>query len=194
MSYEKVKSIKIDKKEGKVFINCASNNVRPLHYVREEYPYFSKILKEEGLKACETALFMSYESGSLQEGNNKYNKSLNKLRYIFGEEYKPYDWRMDNSSYGSEEYKAHHKRRESQEFKDFMYKVLSTPMPKQEFIITQDSNGKTYFGKRCRHTIRWKHNEREATRFNFEQEAQDYKGCFNTAITQNWVIKELKLQ
>ncbi len=51
MSYEKVKSIKIDDKAGKVFITCASNNVRPLYYERSEFSSLSELLRVEGRDA-----------------------------------------------------------------------------------------------------------------------------------------------
>ena len=101
MSYEKVRSIKIT--EDKVFVNCACNNVRPLTYSTEEYPYFSKILQEKGREAVEIALLKTYEGGSFQQGTNKFSKALKVLRYVFGEEYKKFNWRNHNAKWGTPE-------------------------------------------------------------------------------------------
>ena len=56
MSYEKVRSIKIDEVAGEVFVTGASNNVRPLTYEKWECPSLSKILKEQGRKAVEVEI------------------------------------------------------------------------------------------------------------------------------------------
>ncbi|HEY0087414.1 MAG TPA: hypothetical protein VGB37_01145, partial [Candidatus Lokiarchaeia archaeon] len=149
MSYEKVKSIKIDEAQGKVFINCASNNVRPLSYSREEYPYFSKILQEQGKEAVELALLKSYEEGNLQEGNNKFTRALKVLIYVFGEEYKKFNWRNHNSKWGSEEAKKEKELRESQEFKELLLKALNYKISKEKYIIFKHYIGEKIFGKRC---------------------------------------------
>ena len=47
MSYEIIKHIKIDEKENKVMINCASNNVYPRDYHYFECKSLGKILKDQ---------------------------------------------------------------------------------------------------------------------------------------------------
>ena len=53
MSYELVKSIKIDKQNKKVYITSACNNVTPHHYRTSECSYFSNILEKDGLEEME---------------------------------------------------------------------------------------------------------------------------------------------
>ncbi len=169
MSYEKVKSIKIDEKQGKVFINCASNNVRPLYYSREEYPYFSKILQEQGKEAVEIALLKSYEEGNLQEGKNKYTDSLKVLRYVFKEEYKRFNWRTN-----WEEYRKLKETEEGKkEFQELLKKALDYKIPKERFIIFKNHFGEKIYGKRCPTCMKWTRFKEKATKYLFEEEAKD---------------------
>ena len=172
MSYEKVKSICIDEKQKKVFINCASNNVRPLYYSREEYTYFSKILQEQGKEAVEIALLKSYEGGSLQEGINKYSKALKVLKYVYGEEYKKFNWRNHNARYNTEEHKKERELRESEEFKELLRKAINYKIPKEKYVITKMHGNSKIYGKKCPTCMKWKWNKEEATKFDFYGEAK----------------------
>ena len=172
MSYEKVKSIKIDKAKGKVYINCASNNVRPLTYDREEYPYFSNVLKDKGVRAVEIELLKNYEEGNLQEGTNKYTKALKVLRYVFSEEYKKFNWRNHNAKYGSEERQAEEDLRKSEDFKELLNKCLDYTKSEKFIIIKSHFNEKVY-AKKCPTCIKWSRFKEKATKFDFREEAQD---------------------
>ena len=184
MSYEKVKTIKI--KDNKVFINSACNNVLPLSYSEEEYPYFTKILQENGLNAVEIALLKSYEEGTLKQGTNKYTKALKVLFYIFKEEYKKFNWN-NNYKYDSEEYKEVDKLRGSQEFKDLLIKCLNYKIPKERYIIFKDNNGEKVFGKKCLTHTKWSRFKEKATKYDFEEEARDniynsFKGIWGVEV------------
>lgn len=169
MSYEKVKSIKIDEKEGKVFINCASNNCRPITYSREEYPYFSKILQEEGREAVEIQLLKDYESGNLQEGKNKYTKALKVLRYVFGEEYRKFNWRNGSGV----EYEKICDLRKTGNFTLLLKKCLDYKFPKQKYVITKKhSDSTTIYGKKRKWAMGWTRFKAESTKFDFEKEAR----------------------
>ena len=182
MSYEKIKSIKIDEKEGKVFINCASNNVRPITYYREEYPHFSRILQENGREAVEIEILKTYEGGSFQQGKNKYTKALKVLFHIFGEEYKKFDWRIDKFKWGTPEHEEEDKNkkmlRESEEFDDLLKKCLNYKLPKEKWVITKNIlgnwNGKSEkaFGKSCLTCMKWNRSKEKATKFDFEEDAR----------------------
>ena len=183
MSYEKVKAIKI--KENKVFINCASNNVRPLLYTIEEYPSFSKILQEQGLNAVEIALLKNYEEGNLQGGKNKFTRALKVLNFLFKEEYKNFNWR----NFPFEEREKEKQLRESDEFKVLLLKALNTKLPKEKFIITKDYNGNKVYLKSCRRSALWS-SEREKTKvFDFKAECENVKKCY--PMGQYWGIEEL---
>tara|TARA_Y100000310_G_scaffold60266_1_gene55616 strand:- start:2383 stop:2931 length:549 start_codon:yes stop_codon:yes gene_type:complete len=166
MSYEKVKSICIT--EDKVFINSASNNCRPLTYYKETYPYYNKILNEEGREAVEIAILKSYEEGNFQDGTNKYTKALKVLFYVLKEEYNKFNWRnhWGNTSTGEE-------LRNSDEFKELLRKALNYKFSKDKFIVTKQYCGETIYGKVNQSSIRWKHTPRLATKFDFEEEAKD---------------------
>jgi hypothetical protein len=173
MSYEKVKSICIDEKNLKVYINRASNNCRPLSYTREEYPYFSNILKNEGKEEVEIELLRGYESGNLQNGTNKYTNALQVLRYVFKDEYFKFNWRNFNAKYGTPERQAEEDLRKSDEFKELLRKCLNYKLPKNKWIIYKESyNGRVY-GKRCPTCMKWLWDWKKATKFDFEEEAKD---------------------
>ena len=103
MSYEKIKSIKIDEKENKVFITCASSNVFPLYYKKHEFKTLSKLLEEKGKQEVEIRILKLYEEGSFQQGKNKYSNALKVLYYIYAEDYLKFDWKNHNSKYGTPE-------------------------------------------------------------------------------------------
>lgn len=174
MSYEKVKSIRIDEKQGKVFINCACNNVRPLIYYTEEYPYFSKILQQKGRKAVEIALLKSYEEGGLQEGINKYSKALKVLFYVYREEYKKFNWRWNNFVYGSDEDKKYRDRRESEEFEDLLKKCLDFKISNKKWVITKEHFGVKVYGKRTKNYMKWVYDINKATKYDFEEETKNH--------------------
>ncbi len=188
MSYEKVKSIKIDEANGKVFITCASNNCRPLYYSKEEYPAFSNVLKEKGRDAVELMLFKNYEEGNLQDGNNKYTKALKVLSFVFGEEYAKFHWRNNNAKYGSEEYREFHERRESKEFDELLRKALNYKLPKKRFVITKYYDGEKIYAKVCPSCIKWSRFNDKATKFEFEENA---KNSIYNAYKDKWAVEVL---
>ena len=188
MSYEKVKSIKIDEKQNKVFITSACNNVRPITYDREEFPYFSKILQEKGREGVEIALLKSYEGGSLQEGKNKFSQALKVLRYVFKEEYKKFNWRNHNAEYGSPERDIEESLRESKEFEELLKKCLDYKFQKTKFIITKDHFGEKIYGKRCLTCMKWSRFKEKATKYDFEEEAKN--NIFQT-YKDVWKIEQI---
>lgn len=174
MSYEKIKNISLDKKNKKVFITSACNNLRPLTFERWESPSLSKIWAEQGLDICEAHILKGYEEGNFQNGTNKYSKALEILRYMFKEEYSRFDWRLERGFvYGSEEDKKHRALRDSNEFIDLLIKALKTKYPKQNYFITKRHNGGDVYAKVCPSCIKWKWTTKEASKFAFEQQAED---------------------
>lgn len=188
MSYEKVRSIKIDEKKGEVWINSACNNVRPLDYSPFCYPTFSKILKEKGKSAVEIEILKTYESGSFQQGVNKFTKALKVLRYVFGEEYKRFNWR--NKPWGDEKKsKEIEDLRESKEFDDLLIKCLKYKFSKTKFIITKENFGEVIYARVCPTCIKWARFKEKATKFDFEEEAKD--NIYN-AYKDDWKVEEFK--
>ena len=186
MSYSKIRSICITDKD--VFLTAATNNVRPLTYDRESYPYFVKILKEEGREAVEIALLKSYEEGNLQGGKNKFTRALKVLRYIFNEEYLKFSWRDKPWKQSEEKDKEHRELRDSQEFKDFLKKCLDYKIPKRTFVITKEVYGEKAYGKLCPTCMKWSRFKEDATKFDFEAEAQDY---IYSSYKDEWRVLEL---
>ena len=175
MSYEKVKSIKIDTRNNKVFITSASNNVRPLHYSRGECVFLSNMLKEKGVDAVEIFILKEYESGNLQEGKNKFTQALKALWYVFRKEYDYFDWRQHNAKWGTLERLEEENRRESKEFNELLLKVLNYEFPKNKFLIAKRRyGGELIYGKRCRTCMKWVCSKDHASRFDFKEEAENY--------------------
>jgi len=174
MSYEKVRSIKIDEKQGKVFFNTASNNVRPLTYsIWGESKIYNDLLKNQGKEAVEIEILKEYESGNLQGGSNKYTKALKVLRYVFGEEYKKFNWR--NKPWGNEKKsKEIEDSRKSKEWNNLLKKALDYKFSKEKYIIFKDHHGEKIFGKSCLSCMKWKYNKKDSTKFDFKEEAEDY--------------------
>lgn len=86
MSYEIVKSIKIDRTQQKVFMRSCSSNVFPKDFTRGEVRSLSDLLKEKGEKEVVKEILFSYEQGYYQGSHNDYQKSL----MLLGEKYKNY--------------------------------------------------------------------------------------------------------
>ena len=192
MSYGKVKSITIDTAQGKVFVNCASNNCRPLTYTNEEYPYFSKVLKEQGETETEISLLKEFESGNLQSSlNNKYTKALKVLYYVLSEEYKPFNWRTNNFKSGSDEDKSHHQGRESQAFKDLLFKALNTKLPKEKFIIEKKGyGGLNYVYKTTSRHIFYCSEKAQAKVYDFKAQAEQVlKMCEELKLNGEVILK-----
>ena len=181
MSYELVKSIKIDEENEKVFITCASNNVRPITYSKENYPYYSNLLKEKGKQAVELALLKGYESGSLQRGDNKYRNARKVLVYIFSKEYAKFNWR---NSY--EDSDKQDELRKSKEFDELLLRALNYKIPKERYVLTKDSYGEKVYGKRCPTCMKWLYCVDKATKYLFEEEAK--QNIFNE-FKDEWKVE-----
>lgn len=78
MSYEIVRSIRITR--DKVFGRAASNNVTPKDYTETEWPYYSKLLVEQGREAVEKQILWTYFIGCFHPGQvNKYAKAVRRF-------------------------------------------------------------------------------------------------------------------
>ena len=189
MSYDIIRSIEIDEKEGKVWIEGASSNVFPKTYERWDSTAFSKILKEKGKEEAEAHILIEFENGCFKSSSGKYVEKLKVLRYDFAEEYEKYDWRKDTGRYGSPEYEAHRKRRDSQEFIELLKRVMRYKPNSKRYVIKQKQNGTTYYGRKNKSTIRWDWIMKGATKFKYKKEAEDYIKLFEN--TDNWEIAEV---
>ena len=127
MSYEIVKSIKIDKVNKKVFIRSAANNVHPLNFRLWEATLLSKLFEEKGLAELEKAILLEYYKSNLQKSNNNYEKSLILL------DYQIYNW----DTVGDENSARQNLKYSYDELKEVLYKNYLTfcKREKGNFII-----------------------------------------------------------
>jgi hypothetical protein len=180
MSYEKIKTILI--KDNKVFINGASNNIRPLDYHLWECNTLTNILQEQGKEVLDIEILKAYESGEFQGGNNKYTKALKVLYYLFNEEYKRFSWRNNG-----QEYEQAKELRKTQEFNDLLNKALNTKFPKEKYLITKEENNeKVYALKRTSRHLFWTYEKKKAKKFDFQKEAEEIINHF--PYSTNWEI------
>ena len=156
MSYEIVKAIKINKLKQEVWIKSDSNNVSPKSFNWWNCVSLSKMLKEEGLKEVEIAILKDYEEGTFQGVKNKYYKAIERLIYLFSEEYKPFKWgwKADNDDL-----------RNSQGFKNLLWKAYTTKNPKQKYLL-YDKNRNAYVYKITTRHISFTNDKENAKTFN----------------------------
>lgn len=76
MSYEIVKSIKIDKVKKEVWIRSSSNNVSPKTFNLWHCKSLSEIFRAKGIEALEKEILFQYFQGTFQKTNNSFEKSL----------------------------------------------------------------------------------------------------------------------
>ncbi len=188
MSYDIIRGVRLENQ--KVFIKAASNNVYPHYFSEEECPSLSKILKERGQEALDLEMLKKYESGNFQPGTkNKYSRAVEVLRHM--PEYQEFDWRSDNSKWGTPENEAYQDKRKSKEFDALLLKALTTQLPKEKYIITKMAdNGKAYFKYRKGSGIcRWYYDKVKATIFRYKQDAEETKKWFTNS--ENWSVENL---
>jgi len=185
MSYEKVRSIKVDVKEGKVFVTSACNNVRPLTYERWECKSISKILREEGKAKAEIELLKLFETGEFTGSIKKYSDAMSVLYNILDSEYDKFNWNANNSAYGSDERKLFNESRKSIEFNNLLRKALDTKCVKS-FVISKVYMGEKVYGIKKRNSMSWTENESKATLF-FENEAKKLFKWFSNS--SDWSIE-----
>ena len=87
MSYEIVRSIKINK-DLEVMITSASSNVTPKVFEKWHCESLSKIAKERGKAECISEILYQYWSGEFQNSNNLFDKSVQYFELIHPE----YTW------------------------------------------------------------------------------------------------------
>lgn len=188
MSHEKVRSICINEKKQEVIITSAVNNCRPLDYYKNNFPFYTNLLKEKGKKAVEIEILRGYEEGNFQDGVNKYTKALKVLFYVFKEEYKRFNWNW-NLEYNSKEWKERDELRQSEEFKELLRKALDYKISKNKFIITNDHDGEKVYAKVCPTCIKWSRFKEKATKFDFEEDARNH---IYKSYKDEWKILEVK--
>jgi hypothetical protein len=182
MSYEIIKHIKVDEKEGKVFLNSTSNNVYPRTFHYWECESLGKILKEKGRELLDLEILREYESGNLQRGNNRYTSALLRLRNL--PEYNNFDWR-------SEPYNEICERRKTKAFDDLLLKALRMKNPKEKFIISKVyENQKVYAYKHTKCRLFWTYNKSKAKKFYYQKDAENLCKCFQGG--ENFIVEQLK--
>jgi len=81
MSYNKIRSIQIDKKANKVIVSSACNNSKPLHYFKQEWMEYSHALQFGGMERLERVILVDYYKGLIQQGSNDYEKAERLFRF-----------------------------------------------------------------------------------------------------------------
>ncbi len=178
MSYEIIKKIQV--RDGKVFITCASNNVYPRTPHEDESYSLSKILKEEGQEALDIEILAAYESGNFQKGSNKYTRALEVLRHM--DEYKEFDWRGDWSlSCGN-------RNNRKEEFKNLLKRALNAKTPKDKYVISKMyGQRKVYFNHRKNSRFaNWYDDVKRASVFHFIEDAESTMKYFSGS--KDWEI------
>ncbi|OGP24993.1 MAG: hypothetical protein A2X99_02300 [Deltaproteobacteria bacterium GWB2_55_19] len=185
MSYHIIKSIKVDEKEGKVYITGADNNVRPRTPHRWECTSLSQILVEQGREAVDLEILEAYESGDFQGGNNKWTRALVVLRRM--PEYAQFNWR-------GEPYDEITERRKTPAFKAILKKALETKLPKAKFIITKSTNmgTKVYLKKLTARHVFWSPVREKAKIFRFIEDTEDVKRVFYGSNSWAWAVEQVE--
>ena len=188
MSYDLINAIKI--KDNKVFLKSASNNVRPRTFHEWECTSLTEILQKQGQSVLELEIFKDYEKGNFQAGaKNKYTRALEALRHM--PEYIRFDWRADNTKYGTPEHTLARELRQSAEFDAVLKTALTTQLPKEKYVITKLANGqKAYFyHRRGASFCKWYYDQTRAKVFRFAADAQSTVKWFTNS--ENWQIEKL---
>ena len=162
MSYSIIKKIEIT--DNKIYLTTASNNVRPLCFIKWECKPFTKILQEKGLDEVELEIFRQYEEGNFQRGNNKYTRRLGILLNM--PEYMTFDWRLDNTR----------NARETEAFNILLRQALNSKLPKNKYIIRDTTlsydNKIHYLWRIYKRISRFTTDKNKAKVFRYEAEAQ----------------------
>lgn len=173
MSYEKVKRVWFE--NGKVFINSACNNVRPLSYSNWVCDSLTLILRDKGKEKAEIEILKAYCDGSFQAGSqNKYTKALKVLLFELAEEYKKFNWRVIEWGKMDE----YNELKKSEEFERLLRKALNYKLSKKRFIIKRLSDG-MYLLKTTSRRGFFTDNKERAKQFQFKQLAEDVKSAFS---------------
>ena len=189
MSYDIVRSIKVDDEKKSVTITAAANNVTPRYYTAHEASYFAEIWKEKGKEAVEIELVKAFESGNFQGGASKYQKAATRLRRM--KAYQEFNWRC--GGLGDEYTKVSDNRRERvDEFDALVLKALKTKEPKTKFVIKADKPfyGEMYFYARANaRTCRWWNEIKKAKVFTTHEEAEGERKCWRNS--EDWEVLQI---
>lgn len=179
MSYLIVKSIKV--KDGKVYLNGASNNVFPHYYEEWESKSLTKILTEQGKEALDVEILEQYDAGNFQRGGSKYVRALQVLRHF--PEYRAFDWRTN--------WDESQKTRGTAEYRALLLRALKTRLPKDRFIIAKQSDGRAIYLYTTRGRFaRWTGTMDKAKIFRYKEDAEGLKKCYNGG--EHWNVEPFK--
>lgn len=173
MSYEKVKSVKIE--NGKVYVTSKCNNdtepVRTWHctYLDQFFPDIEQV---------EINILKGFESGNFQSSSSIDNKYTRALRALYDmPEYALFDWRESDYDKDCPIQAA----RETKAFDELIKKALNTKVEKSKTVISKDNYGTPLFlYKKTTRKVIWTEDKAKARIFNYLKDAQDLAGCFNT--------------
>jgi hypothetical protein len=91
MSYDIIKSIKIDIKNKKVFITSCSSSILPRYYSCDHCPYYDQFFdKEGGIEEIKKKILFNFFSGGFQGLSTNYGKAFSTFKYE-GDSYEIWD-------------------------------------------------------------------------------------------------------
>ena len=162
MSYLIVKGLKIDKKQKKVFVKCASSNVYPKTFEWSEFVSLSEIYQNEGLEAIEKEILYLYWSGEFQKTNNIYDNVVKYWKNLL-----PYTWQ---SVWG--------KKHTRQQVKDGLYDgyQLYKKRKKGKFVLVLQGTFDQYVMRKTPRYTYYTHDVKRAKIFNSYEEASIFIG------------------
>lgn len=190
MSYDIVRKIRIE--NGKVILNYACNNVRPLYFHDFHVETWSALLASEGPAALDLEILRDYENGNLQRGANKYTRALEVLQHM--PEYKLFDRRV-NEGYATV---SERRAKEEDAFNVLLKKALNTPTPRDKYVVKKrqykmpgipDDNF-IYIRKLTTRKAFWTDLVGNAKIFKYESDARRVVSLFGS-ISKDWQVEKI---
>ena len=159
MSYELVKTVKIDQRQNVVEIKSSSNNVFPKDYHYWKCTSLSNTLQEKGKLATEIKILELYLSGEFQAGiKNKYTRATSFLWNL--PEYEKFDWRQTDDSEKT-------KKENPKEYERLLLLALAQKPEKKDYVISLGTKSYLKYRRGSR-TIRYT-SKGAATRFTLKE-------------------------
>lgn len=178
MSYDIVRSIKVDDEKQRVIITAAANNVTPRTYHPHDSQHFANLWAEKGKEAVEIELVKAFESGNFQGGSSKYKEAAERLRKM--PEYQNFDWRR--GGLGDEFVKISDHRREAvAEFDALVLRALKAKKPKTKFVLRKEVPfyGLMYFNARSNaRRSKWFKDQERAKVYAYREDAENERKCW----------------
>ena len=165
MSYDIVKGLKIDTKNGIVKIKSASSNVFPKYFTWWECESLSTMLQEQGKEEVIKTILVEYWNGNFQKSNNVYEKSL----ILF--DFKRFNWDNTNG--------------DSRTLRNALYDAYRAYLTrvKGKFIVEAEDVG--YVVKFLKNGYRYSQNKSMSQVFTSKEDAMIKTKDYNSTFTMH---------